>query len=452
MAKQTMTVSRESDAESYPYAKGRRIIRSDSHKIAPSEIAVGVIIGRSSEYFDFFVYAIASVLVFPSVFFPFASETDGMFYSFMVFSLAFIARPLGALLFRLIHDNYGHGTKLTVALFALGTTTAGIAFLPGYQTIGTAAIVLLALLRFFQGLAVGGSWDGLPSLLAVTAPEKQRGWYAMISQISAPVGFIIAAGLFAYLYMALPEKDFLDWGWRYSFYCAFAINVVALFARLRLVLTPEYIDLMQSEALKPAPVKDLLRTQWSNVFMGALAPLSSFALIHLVTVFALAWAVLFTDQSVGHFLLIQVLGGFIALPSMVLSGIVANRIGRRTTLSIAAVWIGIYSGWTAVLLNNGTTGGYLFVLLGFALLGFSYAQVAAATSSRFTRFYRYSGAVFTSDLSWLFGAAFAPLIALWLALHWGISYVGLYLLSGAMATFLALRVKGSFEVAEADEP
>lgn len=445
-----MTTSNKDAADPYPYAKGRRIIQTNAHEIAPSEIAVGVIIGRSSEYFDFFVYALASVLVFPSVFFPFASETDGMFYSFMIFSVAFLARPLGAYFFRIIRDHYGQGTKLTAALFALGTTTAGIAFLPGYESIGGAAIGLLALLRFFQGLAVGGSWDGLPSLLAIVAPRERRGWYAMISQISAPIGFIIAASLFAYLYMSLSSDDFLAWGWRYTFYCAFAINVVALFARIRLVLTPDYVKLMQSEALTPAPIGDLLRTQWRNIFMGALAPLSCFALIHLVTVFALAWAVLFTDQSIGHFLIVQVIGAFIALPSMMLSGIVANRIGRSTTLSIAAVWIGIYSGWSAVLLAGGTTGGYLFVLFGFALLGFSYAQVAAATSARFTRYYRYSGAIITADLSWLFGAAFAPLIALWLALHMGISYVGLYLLSGAMSTFLMLRVKGSFEVQEVD--
>lgn len=446
-----MTASNDTATESYPYAKGRRIIHTDSSKITPREIAVGVIVGRSSEYFDFFVYAIASVLVFPSVFFPFASEKDGMFYSFMIFSVAFIARPLGAYVFRLIQDNYGSGTKLTAALFALGTTTAGIAFLPGYNSFGITAIVLLGLLRFIQGLAVGGSWDGLPSLLAVTAPKEQRGWYAMISQISAPIGFIIAAGLFAYLHIALSASDFLDWGWRYTFYCAFAINVVALFARMRLVLTPEYIELMQTEELKPAPIGDLLRTQWWNIITGALAPLSCFALIHLVTVFALAWAVLFTQQSIGSFLVVQVIGAFIALPSMIFSGIVANRIGRRTTLSIAAVWIGIFSGWSAVLLAGSTTGGYLFVLFGFALLGFSYAQVAAATSARFERYYRYSGAIVTSDLSWLFGAAFAPLIALWLALHLGVSYVGLYLLSGALGTFLVLRVKGSFEIPEADE-
>lgn len=416
-----------------------RIIHVDHSKVATGDIAIGVIIGRASEYFDFFVFAIASVMVFPKVFFPFASETDGMMYSFLIFSLAFIGRPIGTYLFRLLHDHYGRGIKLIAALFLLGTATAGIAFLPEYSSVGVIAIIMLAVLRFVQGLAVGGSWDGLPSLLAVSAPREQRGWYAMLAQISAPIGFIIAAGLFAYLYMNLSHADFMDWGWRYPFYCAFAINVVALFARLRLVQTPEYTDLLKTKDLIPAPVGELIRTQWKNILIGGFAPLACYALIHLVTVFALAWAVLFTEQDLGHFLLVQVIGGFVAIPSMMLSGYMANRIGRRTVLAIAAVWIGIYSGWSAVLLAGSTTGGYLFVIIGFALLGFSYAQAAGVVNSRFPQAFRYSGAIVTSDMSWLFGAAFAPLIALWLALHFGIGYVGLYLLSGALGTFITLR-------------
>ncbi len=423
-----------------------RIIHVDHSKVAPGEIAIGVVIGRASEYFDFFVFGIASVLVFPAAFFPFASPTDGMLYSFMIFALAFIARPCGALIFRVIHDLYGRGIKLTVALFALGSTTVGIAFLPTYESFGVWAIVALAALRFCQGIAVGGSWDGLPSLLALSAPKHKRGWYAMIAQIGAPIGFIIAASLFAYLYLSLTKADFMEWGWRYPFYCAFTINVVALFARLRLVITPEYTRLLQTQELEPAPLGDLFKTQWSNILLGALAPLACYALIHLVTVFALAWAILFTDQSVGHFLVVQIIGGVICLPAMMLSGVVADRIGRRKTLVISAILIAVYSGWSAVLLEGTTTGGYLFILVGFALLGFSYAQAAGAINSRFPQRYRYSGAIFTSDLSWLAGAAFAPLIALWLALHFGIGYVGLYLLSGALGTLAALSVNRSFEL------
>lgn len=427
---------------------GARTTSVEPHDVSPSEIAVGVVIGRISEYFDFFVFGIASVLVFPSVFFPFVDATTGMVYSFIIFSLAFIARPFGAFFFRLIHEHYGRGTKLTVALFMLGSVTVAIAFLPGYAALGKLTILALALLRIGQGLAIGGSWDGLPSLLAISAPENRRGWYAMIAQIGAPIGFIIAAALFAYLQLSLSASDFIDWGWRYPFFVAFTLNVVALFARLRLVLTPEYSRLLKARELEPAPSGALLRTQWRHIALGAFAPLASYALFHLVTIFALAWALLFTQQSTANFLLVQILGAAIAIVFMAISGAVADRIGRRNTLGISAVLIAVYSGWTAVLLAGNIGGGYAFILIGFALLGFSHAQAAGAVNSKLPQIYRYSGAVLTSDFSWLFGAAFAPLVALELAIHFGVGYVGLYLLSGAIGTFLALRGSDSFELRE----
>ena len=411
-----------------------------SHKIAPGEIAIGVIIGRISEFFDFFVFGIACVLVFPSVFFPYASAIDGTFYSFAIFALAFVSRPIGSLVFRLIHEHYGRGTKLTVALFMLGTSTAGIAFLPGYSSLGAAAVVLLALFRLWQGFAIGGSWDGLPSLLALNAPNNRRGWFAMIPQLGAPIGFIVAAALFTYLMTSLSSQDFLEWGWRYPFYVAFAINVVALFARLRLVLTPEFSELLKTRELEPSPIGELFSTQGRNIALGAFAPLASYALFHLVTIFALSWALLFTRQSVVTFLIVQMIGAAVAVPCMIGSGMVADRIGRRKTLTLCAVMIAIYSGWTPVLLSGSTFGGYVFIVAGFGLLGFSHAQASGAINSSFKTFYRYSGAIITSDLGWLLGAAFAPLVALGLAVHLGVGYVGLYLLSGALGTLGALRI------------
>ena len=231
------------------------------HEVAPGDIAVGVIIGRASEYFDFFVYGIASVLVFPAVFFPFEPRLEGTLYAFVVFAFAFIARPLGSVLFMGIQRRLGRAIKLTAALFLLGTSTAGIAFLPGYDSLGFASIVLLSIFRVGQGIALGGSWDGLPSLLALSAPKNRRGWYAMLGQLGAPVGFIMAGGLFSFLYASLPTEDFLSWGWRYAFFVAFAINVVALFARLRLVVTNEYEELLSKRELEPSDLGELLRSQ-----------------------------------------------------------------------------------------------------------------------------------------------------------------------------------------------
>ena len=210
---------------------------SSDHTVAPGEIAIGVVIGRAAEYFDFFVYGIASVLIFPGVFFPFADPLTGTLYAFALFALAFIARPIGSVIFMEIDRRHGRAAKLTIALFLLGGSTMAIGFLPNYHQIGALSIWILAALRFGQGLALGGAWDGLASLLALNAPEKQRGWYAMIPQLGAPVGFMLASALFAFFLGNVSNADFLDWGWRYPFFVAFAINVVALFARLRLVAT-----------------------------------------------------------------------------------------------------------------------------------------------------------------------------------------------------------------------
>jgi MFS family permease len=415
-------------------------------QVAPGELAVGVVIGRVSEFFDFFVFGIASVMVFPAVFFPYLPPMQAQLDSFALFSLAFVARPIGSLMFRMIHQRYGRGTKLTVALFMLGTATVGIAFLPGYADLGKLSIALLSLLRIGQGIAVGGSWDGLPSLLALNAPEKRRGWFAMLPQLGAPIGFAIAAGLFAFLSANLNNEDFLSWGWRYPFYVAFAINVVALFARLRLVLTPEFAQLLKTRELDPSPLRELFRTQGANVALGAFAPLASYALFHLVTVFPLSWVLLFTKQSIVSCLIVQLIGAAVAIPCMVISGKIADRLGRRTTLAIFATAIAIYSGWTPVLLSGTVAGGYVFIILGFALLGFSHAQAAGAVNSSFLSRYRYSGALLTSDLGWLAGAAFAPLIALLLAVNLGVGYVGLYLLSGALCTLGALSMVRSLEM------
>lgn len=423
-----------------------RNVTTDDHGIAPSEIAVGVIIGRASEYFDFFVYAIASVLVFPAVFFPFVDRLEGTLYAFVVFSFAFIARPIGTVSFMWIQRRWGRGIKLTAALFLLGVSTVCMAFLPGYATIGPAAIVLLSILRFLQGIALGGSWDGLPSLLALSAPEKRRGWYAMIPQLGAPIGFIIAAGLFLYLHSNLWAGDFLEWGWRYPFYVAFAINVVALFARLRLVVTNEYERLLEKNELEPTPVAELFRARGGNLFIGAFAALASYALFHLVTVFPLSWITLKATQPVRDVLTVQIIGAFIAIAGIIVSGLVADRIGRRSTLGILAVAIAVFSGFAPTLLTAGSVGENTFILVGFALLGLSYGQAAGAVTSNFAAKHRYTGAALTSDFAWLIGAAFAPLVALGLSANFGLAYLSIYLLSGAACTLIALQVNRSLEI------
>jgi MFS family permease len=321
-----------------------------------------------------------------------------------------------------------------------------MAFLPTYSHLGFASIVLLSLLRVGQGIALGGSWDGLPSLLALNAPQNRRGWYAMLGQLGAPVGFMMAGGLFAYLLSDLTTEDFLDWGWRYPFYVAFAINVVALFARLRLVSTNEYAHLLDEKELEPTSVLEMTRSQGRNVLIGALAALASYALFHLVTVFPLSWIRLYSPRSLSGFLLIQICGAALMAVGVVASGLIADRLGRRTTLGSVAVLIAVLSAFVPTLMKGGELGENIFILLGFSLLGLSYGQAAGAVTANFPAKYRYTGAALTSDLSWLVGAGFAPLVALGLSAHFGLAYVSLYLLSGAVCSLAALSLNRALEI------
>ncbi|MFZ6732951.1 MFS transporter [Undibacterium sp. Ji42W] len=419
---------------------------SDHSSIAPGEIAIGVVIGRASEYFDFFVYALASVLVFPQVFFPFEQRLEGTLYAFVIFSFAFLARPFGTVAFMEIQKRLGREAKLTIALFLLGVSTAGIAFLPTYSHLGATSIVLLSLLRIGQGFALGGSWDGLPSLLALNAPENKRGWYAMLGQLGAPVGFIIAAGLFAYMLANLSTEDFLEWGWRYPFYVAFAINVVALFARLRLVSTNEYKHLLDERELEPTSIVEMTRSQGRNLLIGALAALASYALFHLVTVFPLSWITIYSKRSLSEFLEVQIVGAVLMILGIVISGLIADHIGRRKMLFALALMIAVLSGFVPALMDGGELGQDIFILLGFGVLGLSYGQASGAVTSNFSPKYRYTGAALTSDLAWLVGAGFAPLVALGLSSHFGLEYVSLYLLSGAACSVAALSLNRALEI------
>jgi len=435
-----MPVDTPVDTPGEAFERDFRRVSSHRSEVAPGEIAIGVIIGRASEHFDFFVFGIAAVLVFPREFFPFLDALNGTLWAFAIFALAFVARPMGSIAFMAIQRRFGREVKLSIALVLLGTCTVGIALLPGYDSLGPAAIGLLSLLRFGQGIAVGGSWDGLPSLLAINAPANRRGWYAMLGQLGAPIGFIIASALFWYLDDNLTVADFLDWGWRYPFCVAFAINVVALFARLRLVATNEYARLLDERELEPANVVELSRAQGSTVLIGAFASLASYALFHLVTVFPLSWIILYSTQSVGEFLFVQIVGAVLGVVGIVASGLIADRIGRNRTLETFAVLIAVFSGFAPTLLGGGRLGQDIFILLGFLLLGLSYGQSAGAVSSNFEPKYRYTGAALSTDLAWLIGAAFAPLVALGLSARFGLGYVSVYLLSGCLGTLVALGI------------
>jgi MFS family permease len=427
---------------STPLERDARLVNARDHRISPAEIAIGVIVGRTSEFFDFFVYALASVLVFPALVFPYVDRLTGTLYSFALFALAFVARPFGTLLFTWIDRQHGRGVKLTAALFLLGGSTMAIALLPGYCDVGRVSAILLALFRVGQGLALGGAWDGLPSLLSLNAPAEKRGWYVMIPQLGAPLGLLVATGLFGYFEALLGAEDFLAWGWRYPFFVVLAINVVALFARLRLVATPEFARLFESRELQPSPPFATLATEWRTIALGAFAPLASFALFHLVTVFPLSWVTLREGEEPVRFLAIEAVGAVVGVLAILASGLIADRVGRRAVLGVSAVLIGAYSGFAPQLLGAGGFGEAVYMLCGFALLGLAFGQSSGVVNDLFPPQHRYTGAAIVANSAWLIGAGFAPLVALFLASRFGLWSVGIYLLSGAICTLATLAITG----------
>ncbi|CQR84019.1 arabinose ABC transporter permease (plasmid) [Paracoccus aminovorans] len=415
------------------------------HPVSPSDIAVGVIIGRTSEFFDFFVFAIASVIVFPQRIFPFVDPLSGTLLSFALLALAFVVRPLGSALFMAVDRRHGRVTKLTTALFLMGTATVAMGLIPSYDTAGDWAIVILAVLRIGQGLALGGAWDGMPSLLALTSPRNRRGFYAMIPQLGAPIGLIVASLLFAYLAANLSEADFLDWGWRYPFFVAFSVNVVALFARLRIVATDEFGQLFRSRELQPTRLGTTLAEDGGAVLLGIFVPLASFAMFHMVTVYPLSWIFLYTNETLVSFLVIEAVAAVAGIAAILLSGFLADRIGRQRLLLVGALLIGGFAILAPLLLSAGQTGETIYMIAGFFILGLSFGQSSGAVASLFGVRNRYTGSALVSDLAWMFGAGFAPLTALLLSTWLGLPAAGLYLLSGAICSTVAVLLAGRMD-------
>lgn len=405
-------------------------------KLEVDELVITVIMARVTDYFGFFVYAFASVLVFPRVFFSNHDPATAMLLSFAVFPVAFLARPFASQAFKLLEKRVGRSGKITIALFILGGSTMAIGLLPTYQTAGILAPALLVLFRIGQGIGLGGSWDGMTLLLQTHAPEKRKGWYAMIPQLGAPVGLCVAAAIFYVLTGFLTDEEFITFGWRWPFFAVLAVNVVSLFARLQLIHSEGHEILKEEVQLKSSPFFEMLSVHWKDVLLATFLPLASYAILHMVTVFPLAYEYLRTDEPISDFMLLLLLGGVISIPAVVISGTLSDRFGRRRMLAIVSILIGVFSFMVTTLLTNGVA----YVLIGYVLLGLSYGQASAILPNRFQQKYRYTGAALATNLSWIFGAAFAPLVALGLSLSFGLTFAGFYLLSGALVTLLALAL------------
>jgi len=402
-------------------------------------ILVASLIGTTIEFFDFYIYATAAVLVFPKLFFPAVDPTSSTLQSLATFALAFFARPLGAALFGHFGDRKGRKATLVAALMTMGPSTVAIGLLPGYQTIGIMAPILLCLFRFCQGLGLGGEWGGAVLLAIENAPQGKKAWYGMFPQLGAPIGLLFSTGIFFILERVMKNQQFLDFGWRIPFIASALLVFVGLYVRLKITETPDFVNIIEKNERVKVPVKDVFVKYPKALILGTLASVTTFLLFYLMNVFTLSWGTSALHYSKASFLVAQMISVLFFGICIPISSIIADRYGRANMLIIATALIFLFGLIFSPLFSNGnwviTT---IFLSLGMALMGLTYGPLGTALAGIFPAAVRYTGASLAFTLAGILGASLTPAIATKLATLYGLNYVGYYLSFAAAITFLAL--------------
>jgi metabolite-proton symporter len=396
-------------------------------------------IGTAIEFYDFYVYATAAALVIGPVFFPHSSPAAQALSAFVTFGIAFIARPIGAFLFGHFGDRIGRKATLVASLLMMGVSTTLIGVLPGYDSIGSLAPILLCVLRFGQGIGLGGEWGGAALLATENAPEGRRGWFGMFPQLGPSIGFLLSNGLFFGLALGLSDADFKSWGWRVPFIVSAVLVVLGLYVRLKITETPAFRAAIERQERVRLPVAVLLREHWVPVLQGSFAMVVCYTLFYISTVFSLSYGVSalhFSRQSFLGLLCIAVVFMAIATP---IAALASDRFGRKPVL-IAGCLAAILSGFTMLpLLGSGRIELVaLFLIIELFLMGATFAPMGALLPELFPTNVRYSGAGVAYNLGGILGASVAPYIAQLLANHGGLSWVGGYVSVAAAISLLGV--------------
>jgi metabolite-proton symporter len=394
-------------------------------------------VGTTIEFFDFYIYATAAVLVFPKLFFPASDPSSARLASLATFAIAFFARPIGSALFGHFGDRVGRKTTLVAALLTMGLSTVAIGALPTYTTIGFAAPLLLALCRFGQGLGLGGEWGGAVLLAIENAPPEKRAWYGMFPQLGAPIGFLFSGGVFLILSKRLTDEQFFSFGWRIPFLASGALVVVGLYVRLTIAETPVFRDALSRQERVKVPMLAVFRMYRKELLAGTLLSLATFVLFYLMTVFALSWGTTALGFSREKFLVMQLFGILFFAAAIPISGALAER-GRRRILLCVTIAIAAFGLVMAPMFVAGTTGAVLTLAIGLTLMGLTYGPLGTVLSELFPTSVRYTGSSLAFNFAGIFGASLAPYIATWLAKTYGLQYVGYYLSAAAVLTLFGL--------------
>jgi metabolite-proton symporter len=405
----------------------------------PRQVLFASLVGTTVEFFDFYIYATAAVLVFPKLFFPSADANASMLASLATFGVAFLARPIGSALFGHFGDKVGRKRTLVMALGTMGLSTFAIGVLPAYRSIGVAAPVLLALCRFGQGIGLGGEWGGAVLLAVENAPPKKRALYGMFPQLGAPVGFLLSGGTFLLLSKKLTNDQFFRFGWRLPFLASAVLVLLGLWVRLTITETPVFVESLKKTDHKGVPLATVFVKHARELVAGVLVCLATFVLFYLMTVFALSWGTTALHYTRDTFLKVQMLGVVFFGLLIPVSAVMAER-GRRAVMMVATLMIGVFGLAFGPLLAHGMGGVVAMMVVGFAAMGMTYGPLGTVVSEMFPTPVRYTGSSLAFSLAGILGASIAPTVATKLAKGYGINSVGYYLTASAMLTMVGLMM------------
>ncbi len=421
-----------------------------------SRVILASLIGTTIEFYDFYVYATAAVLVFPHLFFPAGNDTAALLASFAIFGAAMVARPLGAIFFGHLGDKHGRKATLVGALLTMGIATFLIGLLPTFPMAGWLAPALLVVLRLAQGFALGGEWSGAALVATENAPPGKRAIFGTFPQLGAPIGFIIANGLFLAIAAVLPSDDpsrpsiaFLDWGWRIPFLFSSVMVVVGLWVRLHLVESVAFEKAVKTGQVRKVPLVTAFELHWKELILGTFYMLATYVLFYLMTTFSLSYgraAVNGPVPGLGYdyttFVLMMIIGVVFFGIFTLVSGPWADRWGRRRTLIAVTLAIIVFGLLWVPMLSAGTVGVMAWLILGFSLMGMTFGPMGALLPELFPANVRYTGSGISYNVSSILGAAVAPFIAvaLWTAGGGSPFWVGVYLSAMAVLTLIALTI------------
>ncbi len=407
-----------------------------------SKVVIASLIGTAIEFFDFYIYATAAVIVFPHIFFPQGDPTAATLQSLATFAIAFVARPIGSAVFGHFGDRVGRKVTLVASLLTMGISTVLIGLLPGYETIGVMAPLLLALARFGQGLGLGGEWGGAALLATENAPPRKRALYGSFPQLGAPIGFFFANGTFLLLSWLLTDEQFMSWGWRVPFIFSAVLVLIGLYVRVSLHETPVFAKIAAAKKQVKIPLGTLLTKHVRVTVLGTFIMLATYTLFYIMTVYSMTFSTSpgglgMPRNEVLWMLMMAVIGFGVMVP---VAGLLADKYGRRKSMIAITTLIILFALFVfPPLLGSGNPALVMaYLLIGLSLMGLTFGPMGALLPELFPTEVRYTGASFSYNVSSILGASVAPYIATWLQSNYGLMYVGIYLAAMAALTLTAL--------------